>query len=315
MKTKNPAAARKDTPEIDEAFDPWEQVRPIPLFLVAVVFALGLWGLLTYLSEHAAQYSASDKRADQARVAEASTGTTAGHAQNVLLPTAVAAAAGANHADAATLVIVQQGKGQAWSCASCHGEAGQGNLSTPRLAGQPAEYLKKQLQDFASGLRMNESMAVVAKALTEAEIDNVAKYYGQLEVRFATVPTLGGDLARGQQLAQKGDWKADVPACFSCHGLSGEGVAPAFPALAGQQPDYLFTQLTAWHAGERKNSPQGLMDGISQRMSVQDMRSVADYLGSLPLAAARNMNQARDAQEGAAAPAKKVSDAANRTAG
>lgn len=285
--------------QVDEAFEPWEQTRPIPLFVIAVVFALGLWGLMTYLSDYMAQHKGSEKHTENAAVAQASTGTTPEHARNVLLPGAVADAGGLKNADAETLLLVEQGRGQAWSCASCHGDAGQGSLSTPRLSGQPADYLKKQLHDFASGLRMNESMAVVAKGLSESEIEKVSRYYAQIDLRSTSMPTLGGDLVRGKTLAQQGDWKTNVPACFSCHGLTGEGVAPGFSALAGQKPDYIFAQLAAWHAGERKNSPQALMDGIAQRMTPQDMRSVADYLGSLPMTNAQNVKQTNDGQAAA----------------
>jgi len=262
--------AGSPAPVVDESFDPWEQIRPIPLFVVALVFALAIWGLLTYVSEYQAQR----------RAAEAQHAAPAAKAAAPLL-----AAKGVN-GDAATMELVLSGKGQAWSCASCHGAAGQGGLNTPRLAGQPAEYLKKQLQDFRSGLRHNESMAFVVRALSDADIERVARYYAAVDLRAPLQPSLGGDLARGKLLAEKGDWKTDVPACFSCHGARGEGVAPGFPALAGQQPDYLFAQLAAWHAGERGNSPQKLMDGIARRMNPDDMRAVSDYLGSLPPAPA-----------------------------
>ena len=52
---KNPAA-----PQVDEAFDPWERTRPVPLFVVAIVFALAFWGLLTYVSEYQAQRHAQE---------------------------------------------------------------------------------------------------------------------------------------------------------------------------------------------------------------------------------------------------------------
>jgi cytochrome c553 len=269
--SQNDPSGRQRAGEVDEAFEPWEQIRPVPVFVIALVFALVFWALLTYISEYRAQTRADAQHAVLAATAAA--------------PAAVAAAgdpAGLAGGDAATLRLVAVGKGPAWSCASCHGAAGQGNLNTPRLAGQPAEYLVKQLQDFASGLRHHESMAVVARALSPDDMQRVARYYAAIELRATQAPTLGGDLARGKQLAQKGDWKTDVPACFSCHGMSGEGVAPGFPALAGQKPDYIFAQLAAWHAGERGNSPQKLMEGIAQRMHPQDMRAVADYLGALP---------------------------------
>ncbi len=255
---------------VDEAFEPWEQTRPIPLLVIAVVFALAIWGVLTYVAEYMAQ-----TRADQ---------QTAQRAAQRPPPPAAPVAAGLANGDAGTLALVAVGKGAAWSCASCHGAAGQGNLSTPRLAGQPAAYLQKQLHDFASGARDNESMALVARALSEGEIARVAAYYSQVALSAPGRATLGGDLARGEALARRGDWKDEVPACFSCHGSNGEGVAPGFPALAGQTSDYIFAQLAAWHAGERRNSPQGLMDGIARGMSPQDMRAVADYLGALPAA-------------------------------
>lgn len=256
--------------QVDDSFDPWEQTRPIPLFVIALAFALAMWGLLTYVSEYMAQQRGREKAtAAAARRAPPQAGS-------------LADTPGVAGGDPAAMLLVGAGKGQAWSCASCHGEAGQGNLTTPRLAGQPAEYLKKQLQDFASGLRHNESMAIVARALSAEEMDKVARYYTGIDLNTQGAPTLGGDLARGKELAEKGDWKADMPACFACHGNGGTGVAPGFPALAGQKPDYIFGQLAAWHAGERKNSPQKLMDGIARRMSPQDMRAVADYLGTLP---------------------------------
>ena len=265
---------------VDEAFEPWEQTRPIPLFVIAVVFALAIWGVLTYVAEYLAQSRANQNQAQLA--AQRAPAAPAPHSA------ALAATAGLANGDAATLALVGTGKGQAWSCASCHGAAGQGNLSTPRLAGQPAAYLNKQLHDFASGARANESMALVAQALSEGEMGRVAAYYAQLELRTPGRATLGGDLARGEALARRGDWKDEVPACFSCHGSNGEGVAPGFPALAGQTSDYIFAQLASWHAGERKNSPQALMDGIARNLSPQDMRSVADYLGELPAAPAAN---------------------------
>lgn len=274
MKKTDPQS-RPSTPPVDEAFDPWEQVRPVPLFVLAVVFALAFWGLLTYISEYQAQQRGFEEKAEANSLAPVQPAPPA-------VAGSLSGTPGVADGDAATLRMVALGKGQAWSCASCHGEAGQGNLNTPRLAGQPAEYLHKQLQDFKTGLRHNESMSVVARALSDEDMAKLASYYAGIKLSTTIAPTLGGDLSRGRMLAEKGDWKTDVPACFSCHGMSGEGVAPGFPALAGQKPDYIFGQLAAWHQGERKNSPQVLMDGVARRMSFEDMRSVADYLGSMP---------------------------------
>jgi cytochrome c553 len=73
-----------------------------------------------------------------------------------------------------------------------------------------------------------------------------------------------------------------VPACFSCHGPAGFGVAPEFPALAAQHAPYTAMQLAAWAGGTRSNAPLGLMANISAALSSGDRRAVADYMASLP---------------------------------
>jgi Cytochrome c553 len=58
------------------------------------------------------------------------------------------------------------GKTKAQACAACHGA--DGNSTTPiwpKLAGQHAEYIVKQLQDFKSGKRSNEQMSPLAANL------------------------------------------------------------------------------------------------------------------------------------------------------
>ncbi|HEX9171161.1 MAG TPA: hypothetical protein VF861_00705, partial [Telluria sp.] len=49
--------------EVDEAFEPWEQIRPVPVFVIALVFALVFWALLTYISEYRAQTRADAQHA------------------------------------------------------------------------------------------------------------------------------------------------------------------------------------------------------------------------------------------------------------
>lgn len=257
-----------DLTQVDRHFEPYEPHRPIPLFVIAVVCALALWGALTYLG---------DLTAAERFVARA---------QPVAPPPATPAAelaSGLDNASPQILALVREGREHMWSCASCHGAAGEGNASTPRLAGQLSDYLVKQLGDFRDGARDNAHMAYVAKALDEREMRQLADYYAQIRLPAQVGPRLGGDLERGRLLAHQGDWKANIPACLQCHGAGGEGVQPSFPALAGQQPEYTFAQLAQWHAGARGNSPQRLMDRIAQAMSPEDMRAVADYLSTLPL--------------------------------
>ncbi|MGH8221210.1 MAG: c-type cytochrome [Steroidobacteraceae bacterium] len=76
------------------------------------------------------------------------------------------------------------------ACIACHGPVGRGNLASgyPALRAQHAEYVIKQLQDFASGARYagaganklhsrnGEMMATIAKLLTPEDVRNVASY-------------------------------------------------------------------------------------------------------------------------------------------
>ena len=75
------------------------------------------------------------------------------------------------------------GKAKAGMCATCHGPLGMSQLpNAPHLAGQPAIYTAEQLRNYRSGKRQNEVMAVMAKPLTDEEIDNLAAWYASIEV-------------------------------------------------------------------------------------------------------------------------------------
>lgn len=191
-------------------------------------------------------------------------------------------------AAAAVTDVVFHGKGDVWACASCHGALGQGGETVPRLAGLPAAYIVKQLNDFKSGSRTDESMRLVASGLTAADMQGLGAYYAGLRVPSNARPILGGDLARGRLLAIQGDWRNGVPGCFKCHGSSGFGVAPAFPGLAAQQAPYIARQIDDWAGGTRRNSPLSLMQDIAKALSTDDRRAVADYLASLPPVPAQN---------------------------
>ena len=67
-------------------------------------------------------------------------------------------------------------------CTMCHlgGFAGQNEI--PRVAGQPFDYIVKQLKDFKAKARTNDAgnMTSVSSTLTEADIENVAHYIAGL---------------------------------------------------------------------------------------------------------------------------------------
>jgi cytochrome c553 len=79
------------------------------------------------------------------------------------------------------------GRAKAAACAVCHGQAGIATVpNAPHLAGQPAIYVEEQLKNYRSGGRRHEVMNVVAKPLSDADIDDLAARYAS--IRIAATP-------------------------------------------------------------------------------------------------------------------------------
>ena len=75
------------------------------------------------------------------------------------------------------------GKKRATACQTCHGMDGLSKLpEAPNLAGQVEPYLVKALTEYREGKRANEIMNVVAKELSDADIADLAAYYGAIQI-------------------------------------------------------------------------------------------------------------------------------------
>ena len=81
------------------------------------------------------------------------------------------------------------GKQKATACAACHGTDGNKTLDNtyPKLAGQYPDYLLKALKEYKSGKRVNAVMAGQVQALTDADMANLAVYYGSLKGQMGIV--------------------------------------------------------------------------------------------------------------------------------
>lgn len=76
---------------------------------------------------------------------------------------------------------VSAGKARAAMCATCHGPLGVSQLpNAPHLAGQPEIYTIEQLKQYRNGKRANEVMAVIAKSLSDKDIEDLAAWYGSI---------------------------------------------------------------------------------------------------------------------------------------
>ena len=86
-------------------------------------------------------------------------------------------------ASAATAGNPAAGKGKTRACVTCHGVDGMSRLpSAPNLAGQNEWYLAKQLRDYRSGKRTHQFMSIVAKNLSDADIDDLAAWYASIKI-------------------------------------------------------------------------------------------------------------------------------------
>ncbi len=184
---------------------------------------------------------------------------------------AVLSAAAAGDAEA--------GKVSAAMCASCHGEDGNSfNPEWPKLAGQHAKYLVKQIKDFKSGARKNDMMAPMAQALSDQDAENVAAYFASQATSKGN-PATGEQAELGARIYKGGNKASGVSACMACHGPNGMGnPAAGFPRLAGQHAAYTANQLKIFRSGARSNDPAKMMQNIAARMTDAEIAAVAAFI-------------------------------------
>jgi cytochrome c553 len=173
-------------------------------------------------------------------------------------------------------------KVQLENCQECHGITGvSSSPSFPKLSGQYAEYIIKQLKDFQSGKRKHPVMSVMSEGLTEDDVTDIAAY-------FASNPIMQGISTGGSLLAKdiftRGDMTRNILPCQSCHGEAGKGKTTPTetrPAIGGQHRIYLREQLRNWRSGERSNSPNGVMNIIAKFLSDEEIEALALYISGL----------------------------------
>jgi cytochrome c553 len=166
----------------------------------------------------------------------------------------------------------ERGRGAYTSCAVCHMDDGGGRPdgTFPRLAGQHASVLIKQLIDIREGRRANPLMLPYAKRLSGSqEIADVALYVSLLPGSSDNGKGTGQDLPLGAELYGRD--------CASCHGFRGEGDAARFiPALAGQHYGYMLRQIRDIGAGRRGNAHPD-MESLVAGYSDAELMALVDY--------------------------------------
>ncbi|CAD5372041.1 Cytochrome c4 [Rubrivivax sp. A210] len=107
----------------------------------------------------------------------------------VLVPMFALVLTAAWAAPAAWAQDAKLGRQKAQPCMVCHGTNG---LSTqpdaPNLAGQPALYLRTQLKAYQSGERRHETMAMMAKTLSDEDVAHVAAWFSSIRIEAHVKP-------------------------------------------------------------------------------------------------------------------------------
>lgn len=164
------------------------------------------------------------------------------------------------------------------SCFLCHGARGESTSEIfPRLAGQHAEYVAKQLEAFKNGQRKSTAMAEMVAKLTPDEMLALGRYYEKMTLprEEAKDPQLA---SMGRYIYHNGNKFSGVPACVACHGVNGEGAAN-LPRLATQFSGYIHTQLKSFNKRDRTND-NAVMHVVAEKMTELEMAAVAEYVSS-----------------------------------
>ena len=173
------------------------------------------------------------------------------------------------------------GQTKAALCATCHGAEGNSELAiNPKLAGQNAAYITKQLKDYKAGVRSNPTMSAMVLNLSEEDMEDIAAWYSSQQVTLQ-----GADpeiVELGESLYRAGNKELAVPACSACHSPTGRGNAPAgFPSLGGQHAEYTLEQLKNFRSGVRQNDGNSMMRSVVERLTDRELEALASYVSGL----------------------------------
>lgn len=188
----------------------------------------------------------------------------------------------------ATLADLLHGQKQAGAdlanrvCGACHRPDGtSADPSIPRMAGQSAFAIYKQLHDFKSGSRSNPIMSQIVQDLDDKAMAGVALFYSSLRRGTLDVQSPAYIGAQVENLVLRGDSDRALPPCSACHGTRAGGPIET-PTLTGQNAAYLETQLNAYAAGERHNDIYRRMRTVAGKLTPAERHLLAIYYSTVP---------------------------------
>ena len=174
------------------------------------------------------------------------------------------------------------GKDKSGMCQGCHGEDGNSAAPNfPKLAGQYAGYIQKQIRNFQAETRSDPTMSGMAATVTERQdLLDISAYFASQKLMKGS----GSNNEAGKKMYLEGNAASGIYGCINCHGENGKGKAPnnpLFPVIGGQHKDYLVKQINDFKTGARDTDMSGTMNDLANRMTDADIEAVAEYLSSL----------------------------------
>jgi len=174
--------------------------------------------------------------------------------------------------DDATRLSIGRGATLSQRCTMCHGAQGISEADSPNLAGQYANAIYKQLQDFRSGARVSAVMSPRVNNLSDQDMRDLAAYYASLP----PPPRVRG---LAPSIVVYGAPMRNIPACATCHGDIDHTTGA--PLLDGLPADYTKAQLAAFADGSRHNDFSEQMRNIARNMTPDEIEASAAWYASL----------------------------------
>ncbi|SEF40320.1 c-type cytochrome [Nitrosomonas ureae] len=172
-------------------------------------------------------------------------------------------------------------------CAGCHNADGNSVIPmNPILAGQHAEYITKQLMDFkaigdAPPKRNSPVMSAMVATLSQEDMEALGAYYAKQAAVPSQIAAKEKLVETGKILYHGGNLGNEVPACASCHGPTGAGIPPHYPAIAGQHAEYTMMQLELFNKAERGDNNNNVMQKVLTRMNPLEKHAVSAYISTM----------------------------------
>ena len=174
------------------------------------------------------------------------------------------------------------GKSKSAMCMGCHGADGNAPADAfPKLAGQHAGYLAKQMVDFKAATDRNDpTMLGMVAALTAQDMEDIGAFYASQKGTVGLADEKQVEL--GKAIYRGGNMSSGVPACMGCHSPSGDGNPGAkFPSLKGQHAKYTAKQLRDFRDSKRKNDAGKMMRNVALRMTNAEIDAVSQFIAGL----------------------------------